>query len=152
MSNKKQAKKPAPPKLNLNDLQRKRMDWSESDNLINVECPSLLSIPVKLNSILSETNVLEKEELNKNYILGILSRIKDDVENLIPLYNDIKQEYDEGKTEFRYEEDAFMFMLNISSKASAWVETYRDTVLQTVFDVIEYINSKITEPDEKINL
>lgn len=141
--------KKQPPKMRLEDLQHKRMDWSQVDNLLNVECPSLMSTPLNLVNIIQQTNVLANPNIEEKVVLQMLGKIKVDAESMASSYNAIKANYLENKEHFRYEEDAFMFSIQLADSISNWTATYQDTVLKACDDVIEYINSKLS-PEEQI--
>lgn len=142
--------KKQPPKMRLDDLQHKRMDWSQVDSLLNVECPALMSTPLNLVNTIQQTNVLANPNIEEKVVLQMLGKIKIDAESMASSYNVVKTSYLENKERFRYEEDAFMFAIQLADSISNWTATYQDTVIKACDDVIEYINSKLS-PEEQIS-
>lgn len=138
-----------PPKMRLEDLQHKRMDWSQVDNLLDVECPKLMATPLNLVNVIQQTNILANPDIEEKVVLQMLSKIKVDAESMAASYHAVKANYLQNKEQFRYEEDAFMFSIQLADSISDWTATYQDTVIKACDDVIEYINSKLS-PEEQI--
>lgn len=122
-------------------------DWSETDNLLFQTCPEIIVQPMILMKTIQNEKILEKEGIDATFILNTLTSIKKDAIELNTQLHDIQAKYRNGKN-LVLEEDALMFIMEISQEATDWAGRAEETVTTVITDLIDYINS-FTSNDEK---